>query len=256
LLTDVVFTISTRDIEDADASKEVRDFKLDDNAESTFEFQVPANLQQLTFTLTAKVKTVSTGATNTVTASQSMRLNLLESESEFRSVFLRRLPAPRHYELMVLGKTGEPIKDYPFSLYVKPKFLNSTKTFSLQTDKAGVCSLGELRDVEYIQTYEPRSWRYDLQSDVHSMPQQVHALEGGDEEASEIQIPFILLNGGGEDKVERSHVALFELRNSGSAIYADHFDKISYRDGLLRIKNLPAGQYELYIKVRLLHTPV
>jgi hypothetical protein len=241
LLTDVIFTIATRDIDDAESSKEVHDFKLEDNAESTFEFQVPANLRSVTFSLRAKVKSVSTGSTETVAASKTFGVNQIETESEFRSFFLRRSPAPRGYDLLMLGKTGEPIKDKAFNICIKPKFLTSTKSFTLQTDKAGVCNLGELKEIEYIELNDPRHCKYRLESDSHSMPTQLHALEG-----EEIQVPF--MNFGGAT-VDRSHAALFELRLSTHP-YQDHFDKISLKDGLLRLNGLSAGRYQLFIKVR------
>jgi hypothetical protein len=236
LLTDVTLTIKTIDIDGAAASKEVKNFKLYDDAESSFEFQVPANLQSLSFTLSAKVKRASTLDTVSLSASRHVAVNQIDSNRAFQCFFLRRTAAG--YAIHVLGKSGEPLPNKTFTMTLYHKYIKGPINFMLQSDESGVCTVGTLDDMTAVEVDDGTRW--SLTADTTSFPSCLHALEGDDQE---IQVPLMSISG---KKLARSDVAFYETR--GSHLYADLFDKLSYKDGLIIIKGLAAGAYNLVLK--------
>jgi len=99
--------------------------------------------------------------------------------------------------------------------------------------------LGPLKDMLQIQAGSPQgvSHAWTLPQDGHSYHQVVHAEAG-----KAVQLPFM----GEADGVQRDEVSLLEVR-AGTFI-ADRFRSLRLKDGLLQTQNLPAGEYDLWLK--------
>jgi len=181
-------------------------------------------------------------------------VNGIEREQSFSSWYLRR--TPKGYEVLLLGKTGEPLKGRAVSIYFKHKYMSNESCQTLQSNAAGLVFLGPLPEIEYLYCSDNQSRRWYLANDSHNLPTSINAQEG-----TPIQVRSLLLlclslyslirqvafmNTFDEGKLRPIDVGLFELRKG--TIVTDHFDKLSYDKALLTIKGLAAGNYELYMK--------
>lgn len=81
ILEDVVLSLVSTDHESVQTTKDVRDFKLYADKDSTFEFKVPDNLRNLRFTLTCKVKAISNGEYQNFNVTKSFDLNQIDNTS-------------------------------------------------------------------------------------------------------------------------------------------------------------------------------
>ncbi len=216
--------------------KEVPDFLLFEEKESLYEFQVPDRLSQITFTLKARVRNVTKNEDRELSFSNTFRLNEIDKSERVEEVHLSVIGG--EYFLDVLGKTGEPMPDYPISLVLKHKFFTNTIHTSLQTDTNGRIFLGRLVDINWIRTRTTsgRENTFYLKKDQHSYPDVIHATEG-----ETVCVPYM----GTEKTPNRIELGILELR--GSCYYKDLFDEIFFEDGFIKIK-LAAGDYELVLK--------
>jgi hypothetical protein len=71
LLEQVQLTIESFDANNIPTTTTVPDFKIHDIDWSEYNFQVPENLSSMTVTLSAKIKVISTGEYQDLTASRS-----------------------------------------------------------------------------------------------------------------------------------------------------------------------------------------
>lgn len=75
LLEQVVLNIESVDTNNITATSTVPDFKVHDVDWSEYNFQVPENLSSITFTLTAKIKVISTGELQDLTVSKKFEFS-------------------------------------------------------------------------------------------------------------------------------------------------------------------------------------
>ncbi len=233
ILEDVVLSLVSTDHESVQTTKDVRDFKLYADKDSTFEFKVPDNLRNIRFTLTCKVKAISNGEYQNFNVAKSFDLNQIDNTSELEDYFLQW--SKTGYQLMVLGKTGEPRSGKQLYLTFKHKHLSSTINSYLQTDKHGVVKLGQLKDIDYIQ-YSNRQWTL-TDAALSAVPRTIHAKVG-----RSVRIPYL----GTETEVKRTEWALYEMRRG--VPLRDCFKHLVLEDGMLAVKKLQAGNYQLYDK--------
>ena len=237
VLEEVTLTIASVDGEGVRTTKKVPDFKLFEDRESTYEFQVPEDLRQIAFSLTAKVQNLSRNEKVDLSADASFALNGIDGSDKVEDLHLRHV-AGRH-SLDVLGKTGEVKPDRPVALTFKHRDFKDTVHVTLQTDVKGVVSLGELKEIEWVQARGPEGTdhKWLLPDDVHSMPQAIHAARG-----EAIHVPYM----GTEKAVTASEFSLLEVR--GGTFVADRIKALSLRDGFLVLTGLEPGDYDLLIK--------
>ena len=237
VLEDVRLVITSTDHDGVSTTKEVADFELFEDRESTYEFQTPQRLSNISFALNAKVQNLSQNKKIDLSVGESFALNEIDRTEEVEDLHLASVDG--QYVLELLGKTGEPKADRPVRLSLKHRDFSDAKQVMLKTDAQGRILLGPLADIVSVTATGPEdtSHTWTLGRDRHTGRQQLHGREG-----ESLVVPYT----GKSDKPLREELSLLELR--GDTFVADRFDAISIDGGLLRIADLPRGDYDLWLK--------
>ncbi len=237
ILKDVKLRMTSTDLDDVSTSKEVADFKLFSDQESTYDFQVPPRLASISFTLVAKVKNISQDKDIDLAASQTFTLNQIDTTEKVEDLHFSKING--QYFIDVLGKSGEPRAARPVQLRIKPRDFTNTVDVSLQSDAAGRISLGALEGITTVTATGPEgtSHSWTPQDDAHNYYRDVQGQAG-----ETIALPY-MGNGGGP---RRSELSLLEVQDG--TFVADRFDALGVKDGTLLIDKLPRGDYDLLLK--------
>ncbi len=213
------------------------DVKLDYGQETVIEFRVPERLVSLQYTLEARVKNLSQGNKVTLAAGDSLKLNQIEQTEKTEQLLLARVGG--EYLVSLLGKTGEALSDRAVQFAVKHQDFRQPYHVALQTDAQGFIRLGKLAGIDSLTATSPHSVQeqWSLIGDQHTQTQERHGQLG---EALEVALMT------DQDKPARGEISLLELR--GGTFYADHFDKLSLKDGILIATKLPRGDFDLLLK--------
>ncbi|NLX57883.1 MAG: hypothetical protein GXY74_02205 [Phycisphaerae bacterium] len=243
-LEEVTLVITSTDLDGVSSTMIVNDFKLPEDREAMHEFRVPERLAQIDFTLRAKVKNVSRNKKDDVQAAASFSLNGIDRTERVEDLHLGLIDGK--YVLDVLGKTGEAKADRPVQLTLKHRDFRDQVPASLQTDDRGRIQLGALKDIDRLTVQGPEgtSHTWTLARDWHSYPRVVCGTAG-----STLVLPWMESDG-----VTRDTVSLLEKR--GETFVADRFEALSAADGMLQIKGLPAGDYDLLLKAAARHIAI
>lgn len=213
------------------------DVKLDYGKETVIEFRVPERLVNLQYTLQAKVKNLSQGQEVTLAAGDSLKLNLIEQTEKTEQLLLAKVGG--EYLVSLLGKTGEALPDRAVQFSLKHQDFKQPYNVALQTDDQGFIRLGKLLGIDSITATSPTSVQevWTLNGNQHTEPQERHGQIG-----EPLEVAFMTEL----DQPKREEVSLLELR--GGTFYADHFDKLTLKDGILRASKLPRGDFDLLLK--------
>ncbi len=240
LLEEVSLSIQSTNRDGISSTLEVKDFKLSDDKESVYEFHVAENLLQLSFTLRAKVKSLSEGGKKLdLRADRSLNVNLIDKSDKIQSLLMERTDAG--YSLLLLGKTGEPRADQPVALTFTHRDFNFQLQAQVQTNEAGRIVLGALPGIAHLAGNSADGQGYDwhFSQDDHSYPGAIHGKAG-----QLIRVPYM----GSVQQPTRAAFALLERRGSGDVVCKDYFDSLGVAGGFVELKNLPAGDFELLLK--------
>ena len=241
LLEEVTLLITSTDRDGIAVTKEVPNFKLFDDKESTYELAVPDRLKSLAFTLRAKVQNVSLNKKEDVADARTIALNEIEQAANIEDLHLSRINGV--YVVDVLGKSGEIIPERPVNLSFKHRDFREQVHVTLKTDAAGRIALGTLDGIDTLWAKGPeglmRLWHpsqdtRDIRTDVPA----IHALVG-----EAIRIPYM----GAAATGDHSAFSLLELRD-GMNFVKDRFSSLTVKDGFLEITDIPAGDYHLALK--------
>jgi hypothetical protein len=237
LLEEVKLRVTSTDLNGIPTSVEVPDFKLYEDRESTHDFRVPGRTVSLAVQLFAKVKNLSTGKTVDVSAGETFPLNEIDRTDKVEDLHLAKFGD--EYVVELLGRTGEAKPDRAVHLSIKHKDFREAVGVSLKTDARGRVNLGALVDIATVTATGPEgtSHAWTLSTDRHTYRQVLHAKSG-----DVVTVPYL----GTAATPTRAEFALFEVR--GSAIRADKFDSLAIANGLLELRGLAAGDYDLYLK--------
>ena len=130
------------------STREVPDFELFEDRLSVHEFRVPEGLSQIVFSLTAKVKPLTSPERVDLAATQTVAINQINMTHNTECVFLTRHAG--EYLLELFGITGEAKNGRPLTLELKHRDFRDTVTLSLQTDAAGRARLGALAGIDWL----------------------------------------------------------------------------------------------------------
>jgi len=243
LCEDVNLTITATDIDGVSTSKVVEDFKLFEDRESQFDFQVIDRMATLQFSLTAKVKVISQNSDTTVSASDSFSLNGISSTDKIEDLHLLTYAtdeAARWHEIELLGKSGEPLAGRAVHVTLQHRDFTQPIHAALQTDKKGRVTLGELADIVSISATSPQgvSQNWPLLGDRAIAATVIHASEG-----EAIRTPYL----GDAVEPDRSELSLLEVRDG--QFVADRFSSLKITNGFITASKLPAGDYDLLNKL-------
>ncbi|KAF9215836.1 hypothetical protein BGZ59_000136 [Podila verticillata] len=240
LLEQVVLHVHTNDHSDIENTKTVADFKLFDLDWSEHMFQVPEDLAEVGFSLTVKIKNLSTGKHNVLTEEKIFTFDrpvadvdvVIEENGRHTSVpvhgeittVLKR--AADGYEIHVLGKNEHPLR-------------GTTLTTYLKSDDQGVVHLGPLTDVEEVSCNTTNMEWHLSQQNRSAHPSDIYSAEGDD-----IVVPL-----GRTDIAYIRTISLYG-RTPGTTfrcLTEDFTQRIALDNGALRIKHLDRGYYLLYL---------
>jgi hypothetical protein len=238
VLEDVKLVITSVDGDDVTTVKEIPDFKLYDDRESTYEFQTPKRLRSITFTLRARVKNLSRNQHQDLAASEQFSLNQIDETDKTEDLHFSR--DGDTYVVDLLGKSGEAKPDRAVQFRFKVRGFTDIVHASLQTDGTGRVTLGPLPDVDSIIATSPQGieHRWHLAAAAHTLPGAIYGVAG-----EPLEIPYV----GDGKQVNRREVALLEMR--GGNFVADRLENLSIDGGLyVTSQQLPPGDYRLWIK--------
>jgi hypothetical protein len=237
LLEEVKLRITATDHAGIATSTEVPDFKLFEDRESIHEFRVPARLASLAILLEAKVKSLSLNKKIDLAAGETFALNEIEKTEKIEDLHLARFGA--NYVIELLGRTGEARPDRAVQLALKHRDFRQPVQTTLKTDGQGRVHLGTLTDIVSVTATGPEGTghTWNLPEDRHTYRQLVDARAG-----DAIALPYL----GTAAKPTHDELALFEM--VGAVIRVDRFEALAIQDGLLELRGLAAGDYDLWLK--------
>ena len=237
VLEDVRLAITSTDIDGVVTTKEVADFKLHEDRETTYEFQVPQRLASIRFVLLARVKNQSQNKKQDLAIEQTFALNEIDRTDKTEDLHFARMGEV--YAVDLLGKTGEAKPDRAVNFAFKLRDYTQPVNVTLQTGPRGRVVLGSLPGVASVTATSPQgvAHTWPIRNDEHTYPQAMH---GADDDV--IEVPYM----GSKQKADRSELSLLELR--GDKYVTDRFENIAIDGGLLKIGKLPPGDYSLLLK--------
>ncbi len=246
LLEDVRLQIISTDLDGVPSSTEIPNFKIFEDRESTHEFNVPARLKSLQFVLRAKVQNLSTNQKNELAVTENFTINGIEQSDKIEDLHLVR--TDKGYFVELLGKTGEPKTSRPVQVLMKHRDFRDPVHVVLKSDKSGRVSLGPLDQygIAAITATGPEGTQHawPIRADEHVFSQSLHGRVG--EVLTLPDLPSAVQERIAGARPIRSEMSLLELKADGFSI--DRFSNLSIKDGLIQISNLPAGDFDLWIK--------
>lgn len=157
LLENTKVTLQTvNKIDNITISKSYEDVKLNDQEEYEIEFQVPPNIAEITVSVQTMVNVVSKGEKKNFAQSQTFTINNHSSDHDFCEAFLRQVDG--EFQYLIKGKNGEPKRGVLIDFNFSHSFYYTTRSKTLKTDKDGIVSLGNLKNIQHF-TATPRSSR-------------------------------------------------------------------------------------------------
>jgi hypothetical protein len=237
ILEEVKLRIAATDQDGTVTNLEVPDFKLFEDRESVHEFRVPPRLASLAITLTAKVKSLSQATKIDLAAGETFAMNGIDKTDKIEDLHLAKFGPD--YVIEIRGRTGEPRPDRPVQLAMKHRDFKEPARADLKTDGRGRIVLGPLAEIVSVGATSPdgTAHNWTLPVDRHTYRRVVDAKAG-----DTVTLPYL----GTAGAPSRAELALFEVRDN--LIRSDRFDALVVRNGLLELRGLPAGDYELLLK--------
>lgn len=237
LLEDVKLRITSTDHDGIQSSTEVPDFKVFEDRESVHEFRAPARLASLSVTLRARVKHLGQNEKLDLEATEHFALNGIDKTDKIEDLHLAKFGPDYVFELR--GRSGEPRGDHVVHLTLKHRDFKPAARATLKTDADGRLNLGPLADIVSVSAsgseFATRTWA--IPTDRHTYRQLVHARTG-----ETISLPYF----GTLRVPTREEFALFEVE--GDNIRADHLDSLLVSHGVVELRGLAAGDYDLWLK--------
>ncbi len=237
VLADPKLILQSVDHDGVVTTKQIDDFKLHEDQQSSHEFQVPQRTSQISVTVTATVQNMSQNKKQPLAVTETFTLNQIDRTEKVEDLHLAKIDG--QYVVDVLGITGEPKPTRPVQLSLKHRDFLDAVQVSLQSDQRGRITLGRLDGITSVAAPGPESTSHTWQlvKDGHSYLGSVHGVAGE-------PIELAYMGRGGEP--ERSQLSLLEVR--GDTFVADRFDAITVRNGLVVVQGLARGDYDLLIK--------
>lgn len=236
LLEEPRLTVRVVDLQGVVTEKEYADLELREDAETIREFAVPENTLSLTAILNAKVRNISRNRKDDLVCAASFALNEIDRTPAVQDLHVGRTSAGYFVDLR--GKNGEPRPGEPLACRFKHRDFRDEVRVELKTGENGRAELGELKDIERFSVREPSGAEHTWSpaADACTLPAELHGREG-----EILRLPAAFEHAGAP--------ATFSLleRRQGQFV-KDWRGALAVADGFVEIKNLPAGDYSLYLK--------
>lgn len=236
-LEEVRLVVTSTDLDGVPTTKTIEKFELFDGKESVFDFQVPPRLSTIQFSLLAKIKVLSRNEKIELSTTRTYAVNEIDKTERIEDVHL--VHAGGEYFIDLLGKSGESQPHRAVNVTLKVRGFVEQVHATLATNKDGRVSLGPLSNVETVSASGPdgaaRTW--PIRRDSHNYRSAKHGEAG-----TTIEIPYM----GTAKQVDQTILSLLELR--GETFVRDRASAASIENGLLKIADLPPGDYSLLLK--------
>lgn len=231
LLEEPRLVIETVDRRGTAARRELGDLELSSAAELVAELRVPEHLASIRFTLTARVRSLSTDSHVDLSDTASYSINGIDRTEHVHALHLGL--AGGDHILHVLGKSGEPRPDLAVNLWLHHRDFTDPIEVVVQTDAEGRVELGTLAGIARVAATAAggvsESW--SLEPRGCGVPGAIHVRAG---EAIELPVA-----------ADIDRVSL--LRCAGGTYVADCAAAARLADGTLRIIDLEPGDYDLAV---------
>jgi hypothetical protein len=235
LLQETSLTLTSTDRFGVQSTSKIDNLKLIAGREFTHTFRVPEQLSSLSFAFQAKVKNLSTGKEDTLSAGYSITANEIDRTQQLHALHL--LPTQGGHYLLLLDRTGQPQPNRAVDLQLNHRDFTQSVHTSLRTDDKGRITLGDLKHITTLQVNFPGfSKTWSLNPTPHALPSWLHAKAG----------ESITLAAPAQADAERSNVALFSIHKG--LYLRDMHEMITYQDGLYKLDKLPVGEYLFVFK--------
>ena len=228
ILEDARVDISVTDLAGTSSSR-TQPLVLRDDGEAVIEINIPDGITHIALALRGRVRVVSTQQTVDVEDGAESDVNVIHTTEETASLHL--VKSEGHYELQMLGKTGETLAGRAVSLRLRHRVVSAPVDTTLETNDRGAIELGPLAGIDWfaatLPSGTPRSWSPTSTPDV---PRTLHV-----QERDPILVPI-------PAGTHVQDLSLMELR--GGAPANDLTAQISLTDGCAAF-NLATGEYRL-----------
>ena len=211
---------------------EFTDLKLRADAVSTFEFQVPDRLANVTAILSGKVTSVSKGGEKQALSEKfTWKLNKMDTTDAVAAGLLSKSADGYFFELR--GRNGEAMAGRQVEFDFHHRDYGPSIKVSMRTDAKGRISLGGLADISsiYAESSGMKAVDWSLRDYQRLRPANLNVLEG-----DEVRIPL-------PPGTWPPELSLLEKR--GDTFVANLAAKMDSDAGFLVIRDLPAGNYSL-----------
>jgi len=227
--------VTATDLDGIATKKVIDGLKLSEAVETVCEFVVPPRLSSVSLELSADLKVVSENRSQRMTAVRSYQFNGIDKSDTIEDVHL--LPTESGYFLEILGKNGERRSGHPVRIKVLKSEFKNPVIADLQSDADGLVGLGTLAGVveltvENRGSSKQKTWALGTQDQTYVRTMNVRVGE-------EVELPA----PAEVTKADRNFISLLEIRRN--SFVKDWFDLVKVKNGLIRIADLPRGDYEL-----------
>ncbi|MBR0504028.1 MAG: hypothetical protein IJJ84_01385 [Kiritimatiellae bacterium] len=245
LLKNPVVTATFTDLDGHSHVKTYPDVTLADDAECAVSFKVPARLQRIEFTVSGTLTRAVAEKVETLTATDSLDFNGICETDTIGQAFLRRTVSGWHLELR--GRTGEPLPARAVTVAFRHRAFKTDRKLTLQADERGVVEFGRLADISRVSlNFEGQDYSWDTSDDAVVLPPALAAAEG---EVFELPVRGLFAGEWPGAKRFDVRVSLLALNKAGE-VTGNCISACSYRNGILRVAGLPAGDYRLTLRDR------
>jgi len=236
LLEEPRLVLRSLDLQGISTEKEFPGLELREDAETICEILVPENAVSLTATLKARVQNVSQNKKQDLAGSVTFTLNGIDRSQAVQDLHASRTAAGYLVELR--GKNGEPLPGEPLACAFKHRLFRNEVHADLKTDERGRAWLGQLEGLEWFRVKEPagREQQWFTSRGACAYPAQLHGRAG-----ETLRVPVVF---EGPDPLEGA--SLLEVR--AGQFVKDWHEALAVKGGFLELRNLPAGDYSLYLK--------
>ena len=206
------------------------------------EFSVPAKLRQISVEVTGKITPINKREPVAYTSNHQVKVDANNGSNIFCNLYLRY--AKNGYEVLVLGKNGEPKQNLTINFAFQNRYLTQKIRQTLQTDAQGRIHLGKLEEVNSIEAnLQPlgdigalrRTWNVNNQKTVNH-PNNVRICEG-----DQIVLPLL------HNELNRHKISFVQTLQDGT-ILKNQLKSLKIDNHKLIISGLIEGSYNLTLK--------
>jgi len=230
LLEEPVLSLSAVDLDGLTTTQEVRGLALTQERELVHEFPVPERLASLSLGLRGSLQDLAGKRVELSSADQSFPFNGIDASAATSSCqFLR---TSNGYALELRGKNGELRAGRPVELTLRARDFVDVFQVTLQTDAASRIELGALEGIAGLRVSASSfSSELLLRDAAIRHPASLHGLAG-----ETLRVPY----AGPQTSPTRAAFSLLGHER-------DAFEKLALEGGFLELRDLAAGDYELWL---------